>query len=133
MATAYKYGFGPLGAAYTGYRMAKPYLYYGSAIAAGIGAAKLRSWYNKRSARNAQRLIGLAGYRPPEKKECIVSDVSVGVVKPSTTTQCNTNLVRIAQGTSKMNELVIRLTCTQFNLMLSSRILQLFLSKLELC
>lgn len=101
MATAYKYGFGPLGAAYTGYRMAKPYFYYGSAIAAGLGAAKLRAWYNKRSARNAQRLIGLSGYRPPEKKECIVSDAALKVARPSTTVTSIINLVRIGQGTDK--------------------------------
>jgi len=117
MATAYKYGFGPLGAAYTGYRMVKPYLYYGSAIAAGIGAAKLRSWYNRRSARNAQRLIGLSGYRPPEKKECVVSDAVLGVVRPSTTTISNINLVRVAQGTSKIQRIgnKINLYSIQFN------------------
>lgn len=117
MSTAYKYGFGPLGAAYTGYRYAKPYLYYGSAIAAGLGAAKLRSWFGNRRGRNNQRLIGLAGYRPPEKKECTVADAGLAVVRPSTTTASIINVIRVGQGSDKTQRIgnKISLFSTQLN------------------
>lgn len=116
MATAYKHGFGALGAAYTGYRYARPYLYYGSAIAAGIGAAKLRSWYKRKNNRPARGATGLSGYRPPEQKECLVQDVAFPVTRPSATTTSIINLVRIQQGTSKYERIGNKVTATSLQL-----------------
>lgn len=96
----YKYGYGWPGALYTGYRYAAPYLRDAAiGTALGVGAAKVRNWFKKRSTPSRFNPIGLSGYTPPEKKFCTISNRYLKLAVPSTTQDQLWPLIKVAQGT----------------------------------